>query len=164
MKNDFICTELTDTSRISFVLGIHSKFWVDIDEKKKDLKEDEFITNDISTQYFSDDSIAKLILAYMDDHRELEDVSMTITTVRGLYRPEYGCPENGEKLYKLTSLYNPLYDQSKDKWLDTILAYAKNLSEYFQQAACTVIIENFDKEHPLQFIYIKNKDDSRTML
>ena len=26
------------------------------------------------------------------------------------------------------------------------------------------IIENFDKEHPLQFIYIKNKDDSRTML
>lgn len=164
MKNDFICTELTDTSRISFVLGIHSKFWVDIDEIKKDLKEDEFITNDISTQYFSDDSIAKLILAYMDDHRELEDVSMTITTVRGLYRPEYGCPENGEKLYKLTSLYNPLYDQSKDKWLDTILAYAKNLSEYFQQAACTVIIENFDKEHPLQFIYIKNKDDSRTML
>ena len=53
------------------------------------------------------------------------------------------------------SVYNPVYED-KEGWYRTVLQYAKNLSEYFNQAICTVIIENYDPEHPIQCIYFKN--------
>ena len=155
--NNISISEIQDTSRIVFVLGIHANFNIDPDTQSNN------ITKQHAT-YFSDDAIVRLILEYMNNHRELEDISMTVAPIKGLYRYEYGCPESGENLYRVTSLYNPLYKQSKEDWKNTVLEYAKNLSEFFQQITCTVIIENYDKDHPLQFIYIKNKDDNRRML
>ena len=142
-----------DVSRISFILGVKSDFNYNKDKQVRS-------SNSIN---YTTDMISNFILDFMNDHKELEDLSMTVAPVRGLYRYEYGCPCNGEKLYKLTSLYNPLYGQSKKDWYDSILLYAKKLSEFFNQPACTIIIENYDPDHPLQFIYIKN-DDTRRML
>ena len=150
--SELVVTDPIDTSRISFVLGINNNFYSD-DENAINKNNIEFPTS----------YIANLILDYMHDHN-FEDVSMTVTPVKGLYRMEYGCPENGENLYRMTSLYNPLHDQSKEKWRDTIVNYATMLSNYFNQTACTIIIENYSVEHPLQLIYIKNKDDNRRML
>ena len=144
-----------DVSRISFILGVKSDF-NNLNDKSN--------YRNFNLNEYTEDYIANIILDYMDAHRELEDVSMTLSCVKGLYRNEYNCPPNGERLYRLTSLYNPIYGQSKEDWYNTIIEYAKELSELFHQASCTIIIENYDEEHPLQFIYIKNKYETRRML
>ena len=146
--------EPVPTSRISFILGIKSSF------NSYTYKPDSNTTNE-----YAKSIVIPLIQDFMKDHTELEDVSMTVTKVIGLYKEEYGCPEGGEVLYKMTSLYNPMHGQSKQAWYETILEYAKALSEYFHQSACTVIIENYDDENPLQCVYIKNEfDTTRKML
>lgn len=149
-----------DTARISFLLGVRSDF------NDRDLEEQKSQSKEVVGEPFdySEDNIANLILDFMSSHKELEDASATLTSVKGLYRYEYDCPDGGEKLYKITSLYNPLYGQTKKAWFDTVVAYAKNLSEMFCQSSCTIIVENYDNKHPLQFIYIKNKNDNRRML
>lgn len=154
MSNTLVVSEVVEASRISFILGIKSGFNTYNSENH----------NNNPTNYVTD-VMVYLIQDFMNNHRELEDVSMTVTEVKGLYREEYGCPDGGEKLYKITSMYNPFHGQSKQDWYDTIMKYATALSEYFQQTACTVIIENFGEGHPpLECIYIKNEFDNRRML
>ena len=135
---------LLDTCRIQFVLGVRTDF----EAHQKNIEKEKNFDYD-------DETIINLILDYMDNHEELDDISMTIQPARGLYKTKYGCPPNGEKLYRCISVYNPMYED-KEGWYRTVLQYAKNLSEYFNQAICTVIIENYDPEHPIQCIYFKN--------
>ena len=151
---DLLISDVIDVCRMSFILGIKSDF-NDYESSGPETHQD---------QNYHQNMVIDLIQDFMNNHTELEDVSMTVTKVKGLYKETYGCPLGGEKLYKMTSLYNPLHGQTKEDWYKTIMQYAIDLSEYFQQTACTVIIENYDADHPLQCVYIKNKLDNRRML
>ena len=151
---DLLVSNVVDVCRMSFILGIKSDF-NNYESSGPEIHQD---------QDYNQNIVIDLIQDFMNNHTELEDVSMTVTEIKGLYKETYGCPLGGEKLYKMISLYNPLHEQTKEDWYNTIMQYAIDLSEYFQQIACTVVIENYDVDHPLQCVYIKNKFDNIRML
>lgn len=64
-------------------------------------------------------------------------VSSIISEARADYPEKYGCPTGGEKVYVITSSFNPEYGSSKEEWLTSVDKCIQYIKEELKQSTIT---------------------------
>lgn len=65
-------------------------------------------------------------------------VSFVINKSITCYRKEFGCPDNGEITYTLSTVMNPFFQSDKLKYLDVAEYILYEISQYYNQSTMTV--------------------------
>jgi hypothetical protein len=135
MKPDYSCTEdrlieQNNALQATITLGINPGYFHNNDKNSDEEFYDEF---QVVTEHY-----AKCTGVY---------IAFVIIPATCMYKQEWGCPKNGEKVYYLQATMNPKFNPDKAKWKQDVIDIIKFLKEHFMQSTVTITFTEAQVEY-----------------
>ena len=142
-ESKFECKKYNNTQQYEITIGFIPGYQPDINlSRLHNLKKD------FNIEYFNN------LYQQISRSNPIATVSGVIQKALVSYPTEWGCPENGEPVYKITCTRNPKFNPSESEFREAVLYNVEQLQKALKQSSVNVVEHQCD-------VYYFNKIDER---